>query len=63
LKEAKARLKEKRIDRAKALLVDRTPLLLGKYPMGLNMGRPTPLNPISHLPRFKYKESNKPWIK
>jgi hypothetical protein len=61
-KEERRLKNEKRVGRAKALLVDRTPMLLGKYPLKMHMGKPTKSMP-SHMPRYKYKEANKPWIK
>ena len=38
--ETKAEKYKRRVDRARALLKDRTPLVLGKYPKNINMNRP-----------------------
>jgi hypothetical protein len=53
-----------RLKRAKELLKDRTPMMLGKYPMRLIMSKPMAAHDdedapeymkISHMPRYKLK--------
>ena len=61
-----------RLKRAKELLKDRTPMMLGKYPMRLIMSKPMAAHDdedapeymkISHMPRYKLKQKNEKWMK
>lgn len=61
-----------RLKRARELLVDRTPMMLNKYPMCAYMHKPQaamddPDAPdymkISHMPRYMFKKKNESWMK